>query len=175
MDVNNSLSVPFARSYWVIPGRFLAGFYPGSSDELVVQRNMAALNQHGVDVCIDLTATDELLPYETAWLKEAQEFGRTVSYLRRTIPDFSVPTRVFMRTLLDEIDAQLNAGRCIYVHCWGGIGRTGTVVGCYLVRHGLSGEQALAEISRLRANGSKMLRPSPETDEQYTMVLTWQG
>src|SRR3712207_6971239 len=38
-----------------------------------------------------------------------------------------------------------------YVHCWGGIGRTGTVVGCYLVEHGMDGEQAIAAIAEWRA------------------------
>ena len=35
----------------------------------------------------------------------------------------------------------------VYVHCWGGIGRTGTVVGCWLVRHGMTGDEALAEFA----------------------------
>ena len=31
----------------------------------------------------------------------------------------------------------------MYLHCWGGVGRTGTVVGCWLVRHGRTGDEAL--------------------------------
>lgn len=32
--------------------------------------------------------------------------------------------------ILDAIDARLEAGKSVYVHCWGGIGRTDTVAGC---------------------------------------------
>ncbi|WP_374108489.1 hypothetical protein [Nostoc sp. XA010] len=39
-----------------------------------------------------------------------------------------------MRSLpLPPIDRALNGQEKVYVHCWGGIGRTGIVVGCYLV------------------------------------------
>ncbi len=36
------------------------------------------------------------------------------------------------------------------MHCWGGVGRTGTVVGCWLVRHGLDDGDAIARIATLR-------------------------
>ena len=38
-------------------------------------------------------------------------------------------------------------GKNVYVYCWGGIGRTSTAVGCWLVRHGMTGDEALAEIA----------------------------
>ena len=55
-----------------------------------------------------------------------------------------------MRAILDLIESAIDAGAPVYVHCWGGIGRTGTVVCCWLVERGLSGEQALVEIALLR-------------------------
>jgi protein-tyrosine phosphatase len=61
----------------------------------------------------------------------------------------------------------------VYVHCFGGIGRTGTVVGCYLVRHGADAETALAEIARRRQGTPDGYRRSPETNEQRQFVLTW--
>ena len=66
------------------------------------------------------------------------------------IHDVSTPTQAQMARILDAIDAALAVGHAVYLHCYGGIGRTGTVVGCYLVRHGMDGEEALAEIARLR-------------------------
>jgi protein tyrosine phosphatase len=59
------------------------------------------------------------------------------------------------------------------VHCWGGVGRTGTVVGCWLVRHGLAGGDALARVEALRATTPKANRPSPETDTQRDLVRGW--
>ena len=53
------------------------------------------------------------------------------------------------------------------------MGRTGTTIGCYLVRHGLSGEEALNKIDELRNNVAGNFRDSPETEEQKTFVLNW--
>ena len=74
---------------------------------------------------------------------------------------------------LDTIDAALAAGGTVYVHCYAGIGRTGTVVGCYLARHGMRGEEALAEIARLRADISDGWITSPETAAQRDRVREW--
>jgi protein-tyrosine phosphatase len=60
------------------------------------------------------------------------------------------------------------------VHCWGGKGRTGTVVGCWLVRHGkATGDQALAMIQELRKNDPTRYEPSPENETQRQMVREW--
>ena len=64
------------------------------------------------------------------------------------------------------------------MHCWGGIGRTGTVVGCHLVRSGLTGDDALAAVARgfLGMSKSRLLKylgGSPETRAQREMVRTW--
>ena len=74
---------------------------------------------------------------------------------------------------MDTVDAALNAGHLVYVHCWRGHGRTGTAVGCYLVRHGLTGEQALAEVKRLHATMADHAIPSPERPEQLALVRNW--
>ena len=39
--------------------------------------------------------------------------------------------------------ARAGAGRRVYVHCRAGIGRTGTVIGCYLAEQGLDGPAAV--------------------------------
>jgi len=69
------------------------------------------------------------------------------------------------------VDAAIQRGGAVYIHCWGGVGRTGMVVGCHLARHGLSGEQALERIVELR---SGLANQSPETDAQCALVLGWQ-
>ena len=61
----------------------------------------------------------------------------------------------------------------VYLHCHGGIGRTGTVVGCYLVRHGTPPDEAIEAIGRLRADTDTADRPSPESEEQCELVETW--
>jgi protein-tyrosine phosphatase len=86
--------------------------------------------------------------------------------LTEEIPDLGCPSRETMSRILDGIDELLADGEVVYVHCLAGIGRTGTVVGCYLVRHGMSGEDALAAVTRLRG-------APPETREQLQLVLDW--
>ena len=89
------------------------------------------------------------------------------------IPDLSTPQPAEVTRILDTIDAAIAAGRRVYVHCWGGIGRTGTIVGCYLVRHGLTGDQALAEIARRRQGTPDDDRVAPETHDQRERVRNW--
>ena len=43
-------SVPFSGCYWVLPGRFLAGKYPGSADEAIQERRLTSLARSGIDV-----------------------------------------------------------------------------------------------------------------------------
>ena len=79
-----------------------------------------------------------------------------------------------MRGILDAIAEGLKGGG-VYVHCWGGIGRTGTVVGCHLVRSGMTGDEALAEVAEPFTSMAKYSprRRSPETLEQEDYVRSW--
>jgi protein-tyrosine phosphatase len=79
-----------------------------------------------------------------------------------------------MRAILDAIDAATSDGHVVYFHCWGGHGRTGTVAGCYMVRHGSTPQDALDAIKRLREGSLTAHRASPERGAQTEMVLNWQ-
>ena len=79
-----------------------------------------------------------------------------------------------MKSILDEIDATIASGGKVYVHCWGGRGRTGTVVGCWLIRHNVAVPgRAVQEIQRLRAGTPDAHLQSPETREQVAFVQGW--
>ncbi len=84
-----------------------------------------------------------------------------------------MPSLRTMMEILDTIDESIANGRPVYVHCLGGRGRTGMVVGCYLVRHGLDGRSALKRIEALRRLGRTEALPSPETRSQRELVLNW--
>jgi protein-tyrosine phosphatase len=130
----------------------------------------------GVRVFIDLTQAYEFSSYEKVVLEEATtlNLSQPVNYYRQAIKDRSVTTPMQMQQILDIIDAANRSEQAVYVHCMAGVGRIGTVVGCYLVRHGLMGIEALAEINRLRANlPMAALLSSPSTEEQRQMVLDW--
>ena len=164
-----------ANSYWVLPGRFLAGRYPCSVDEDEACGRLRWLLEQGIDFLIDLTEAGEagLVPYTALLSKEAAGVGREVSHTRLSIPDMCTPSPRQMRRILDKLDEALQLGRTVYLHCYGGIGRTGTVVGCYLVRHGMSGPQAIAQIAQWRSLTPDGWKPSPETRPQTDLVLRW--
>lgn len=163
------------NAYWVPPAQLLAGPYPCAADLDAANQQVAALLRAGVDFILDLTEPGEynLRAYAPLLNAQAAAAGLHVARHSHPIPDLGVPSPVQMRHILDRIDGALHAGRTVYVHCFGGIGRTGTVVGCYLVRQGMSGEEALKTITRLRRDLPKSDRPSPETRAQRALVRTW--
>ncbi len=160
---------PIEHCYWVVPGKFLAGEYPRNLDPHSSAEKIQALLASGVTAFIDLTREDDrLLPY-SSMLKGA-------AYHNFPIGDVSIPDSPEVTVaILDAIDEHLREDRVIYLHCWGGIGRTGTIVGCWLVRHGRGGGAALAHLGELFSHCPKAAyRRSPETQEQENYVLTWQ-
>ncbi len=173
--MENNLFKPIPDSYWVKPGQLLAGEYPRAKDEAESRLKLRRFLEAGITMFIDLTEPGEsgLEPYTALLQTEAAALGRPVEHRRFAIPDFSVPSPAAMAQILDAIDTALEAGHIVYLHCWGGIGRTGTVVGCYLVRHGWSGEAALAHIARLRRGTPDGARLSPETEFQRQMIRSW--
>ena len=79
-----------------------------------------------------------------------------------------------MTAILNTIDEAIQNGKGVYVHCWGGVGRTGIVVGCYLVRHGLAPQQALERLQTLfKTRPQNYYTTSPETSEQFEFVRSW--
>lgn len=166
---------PIDESYWVKEGLFLAGEYPGSLFEHGMRKKLSALLEAGIQTFIDLT-DDGLKPYEQLLTRLATTSGRKPVYYRMPIEDVSVPVSPgYLKSILDTIDESLAAGRPVYVHCRGGVGRTGLVVGCWLVRHGRSGEEALSFIAEhwKTVPKSRRLPNSPETFEQRRWVLNW--
>lgn len=172
-ESNFQAQLPFPDSYWVIPGRLLAGEYPGAVEEYIARKKLVSLLHCGVNAVLNLTEEEEMVDY-SAWLKEeAADFGLEVEVKRMPIRDFSTPSVIEMMAILNQIDAWLNAGKTVFVHCYGGIGRTGMVVGCFLVRKGMPPHQALRRIAELRRGTPDGWRRSPETDQQVDFVLYW--
>lgn len=174
LHANTPKARPNANTYWVNE-HLLAGEYPGHWDDREAQSRLAGYLAAGITFFIDLTQAGELKPYED-FLAIASGDGPAITYRRRSIRDADIPrSRHQMAHILDTIDQAIAEGHSVYVHCWGGIGRTGTVVGCYLVRHGLSGDEALARLQRLWQTVEKSSHQpsSPETQAQAAFVRAW--
>jgi Dual specificity phosphatase, catalytic domain len=164
-------SPPLPNSYWVTPGKLLGGEYPGGESGDDTLERLRALMDAGVDCFINLTRPGELPAYSTL-------LPAGIWYFHLPILDHGLPVdRDYMRQIQTAIRGALQAGRCVYVHCRMGIGRTGTVLGCHLVEQGRSGTAALEELNRAwqRCERARRWPSIPETREQSQFVATWAG
>ena len=143
------------------PGRLIAGRHPCAWIPENAGAEVHDLLSSGVTLFLDLTHDGELEAY-------AHLVPPPARHVRMAIRDFSVPKRDRLVETLDTIDDELRTGGVVYVHCWAGCGRTGVVVGAWLVRHGLPPNDALARIAEARGLGC------PQTLEQRMVVLGWQ-
>lgn len=165
---------PIPDSYWLEKGKVLAGEYPGAETEDEARKKLKAFLKAGITYFIDLTEEHEPLePYAHLIHSEAGKTGKEVVHRRMPIRDVSVPSIEFMDEIREAISDAVEEGHTVYIHCWGGVGRTGTVAGCYLVEQGMSGDDAIDHLARLRAGTPKARRKSPETSEQEEMIRNW--
>jgi hypothetical protein len=164
------------HAWWVEPGRLLAGEYPGSLSVPKARAKLRILLDAGVDSFVDLTEKDELDPYATNLLEEeALKAGRPVpSHRRFGIRDVSVlRDDAGYDEIVDHIRNELDAGKRVYVHCWGGKGRTGTVIGCWLINNdGLDYESTVHRMRNLRQGTRKVddYPRIPDTPEQHDVL-----
>jgi hypothetical protein len=145
----------------------MAGEYPGDKDDSKAKEKLRRTVEAGVTSFLDLTEAGEygLKPY-ASFLPAASPSGKEIEYRRLPIRDTTVPEKWEMKQILDEIRNSLAQGHIVYMHCWGGVGRTGTVIGCWLRRSGLTGEQALNQVAQCwRAMSEEKLLRHPESPE----------
>jgi ADP-ribosylglycohydrolase/protein-tyrosine phosphatase len=160
---------PLPNSYWVIPGKLLAGEYPAARTAAETRKRLEMLLGAGIDCFIDLTAPEERVAYR-------EILPQGVHYVRKPIRDHGLPEDpAYMAEILTTIEHALAANRRVYLHCRAGIGRTGMVVACLLIERGLAAEDALNEANRLwqRCARAREWPSIPETDEQAGYVRGW--
>ncbi len=169
----------FSRAWWIEPGRLLGGCYPGEPEPLAAGPKLTALLDAGVVRVLNLVEPDErpfgkpFVSYEPLLAAMAAERGAKVEVHRFPIPDLGLPEPGRMEAILAAIRAEPGV---VFVHCWGGHGRTGTVAGCWLRERGLSAAAAFTAIAAARAHDAHLRgRESPETGEQRRFVELWGG
>ncbi len=131
----------------------------------------------GVTSFVNLTEEDEgLEPYAGLLSEIAERRSLRVTHRRFPVRDLGVPSEPQMREILTTVRRALDADEVVYVHCWGGVGRTGTLVGCLLMDDSCcQAEDVLERIAVLREATERGHRASPETPEQRRFVLGWKG
>lgn len=164
--------------YPVEEGRLFAGEYPGSLNPDVACDRLQHLIDRGIRTFVDLTTPDDdLEPYAGLLRQLADESGLPLRRIAMPIADMGVPdSPATMRAILDAVGEAISEAPAVYIHCWGGIGRTGTVVGCWLRESGLRPELALEQVQHLYAAHMPKVSvnpESPQTPAQKRYVRSW--
>jgi len=160
---------PLPNSYWVIPGRLLAGEYPIGEDYSDARARLAQFREAGINHFIDLTEAGELPAYRHL-------LAVHTVYQGSPIPDTGLPKSTAQTaSLLADIRAALDSKRRIYLHCRAGIGRTGLIVGCYLADESGDGKAAVKELNRLWLQSARAQSwpKVPQTEEQAEYIRSW--
>lgn len=170
-------SRPHENCYWIAPRLLMAGEYPAAPAADAARQKLVAIASAGIRHFIDLTQVRDPVPsYKSLLPGVAAATHTQLGYDRFAIPDLGIPDSPDLtNTILDRIDELIAHGTAPYVHCWGGVGRTGTIIGCWLVRHGKSGDEALQTIASHWTSIAKRHRHprSPETEGQMFYVRQW--
>ena len=94
------MDTPITDSYWVLPGRLLAGQYPGSRDEAGARLRLSSFLSAGITAFIDLTEQGELRPYAGFLPTVNGTSAKSITYSRVPIRDLGVPTESEMAAII---------------------------------------------------------------------------
>lgn len=148
-----------------ITGRIGMGRAPGyGSDRL---EDFRSIKEQGISKIYCLQEEDELqyLTNGEDDFAKSREYLSSIGidFIKSPIGDFCIPTVEQANELTGMILNDVRSGKDILIHCMGGLGRTGTVAGCTLVRFGIDPEIAIMTV--------RIVRPGTlETDQQVEFV-----
>ena len=172
LDINDRflafINRPLNQSYEVSGnGIIYAGEYPGDKNGEFARHKIEQMYHFGIRHFIDLTEEGELCPY-------SHLLPSDTTYTRFPIRDCGAPKSIeSVQRLLLRIEELKKMEGYVYVHCWGGVGRTGTIVACYLSQNWKEPELNHT-LEALRRNFSEMpksaYRETPETKEQIDFI-----
>ncbi len=147
--------------YWVTPqlaivprpygGKFLDG-------------EMLALHEAGVDIVVSVLQKEEAASVGLG-AEEESATRAGIDFINFEIPDRGVPVNLprFMEFLAD-LEARLEQGKRIGLHCFGCIGRSPLVLASLLIRSGIPAADAWNQIEAARGS------PVPDTLVQLEWV-----
>ena len=126
-----------------------------------VAQDLDKLRADGMDVLVCLLEKQEMADIGVAHLLDAAR-ERGIDALHFPIRDVNVPSKELANRAVAALLER--RGKKIVVHCAGGLGRSGVIVGCLLRSLGLSWEETHKRLQAARG------RECPQTDAQRDFV-----
>ncbi len=121
--------------HWLVPGKLAGCPMPGVV--FAADHDLALLRGMGVTVLVNLTENP---------MAEAVLAPHGLRSYHLGIPDRGAPPLLWAKLLLAKIEVMLREGDVVAVHCLAGLGRTGMVLAAWLVREGLTADEALRRL-----------------------------
>ena len=139
---------------WLIEGKLAGSAIPTSIDEI----------QWIIDQGVKSIVTVREEPLDDDWVKD-------VNYLHVHSNDMSVPEFDDLTYAVDFIHSRITNNEPVMVHCLAGLGRTGTLLACYLVKYQkMSADDAIQKVREERP-GSIQSYPQEEMIFQFEKSL----
>jgi len=124
---------------WVVDSALAAMPLPGRARPLA--EDIAFLKGQNIALLISLTE-ESIDPDALA--------AAGIDRLHLPVPDFTAPSIEQLNTFIATFKRARDQQRAVGVHCTAGLGRTGTFMAGYFVSEGMTADEAIAEIRRLR-------------------------
>jgi len=139
---------------WLIENKLAGSALPTSTDEVkwVIDQGIKSI----------VTVREE--PLDDDWVKD-------VNYLHIMSNDMGVPEFVDLGSAVDFVHRRITNNEPVMVHCLAGLGRTGTILACYLVKYqNMSADEAIQKVSEERP-GSIQSYPQEEIIFRFSKSL----
>lgn len=123
---------------FLIEGKLAGMARPGRSRSLV--EDIEFLKAQGIGAIVSVTEQ----PLDGGLVR-----GTGLRYLHLAVPDYEAPTIRQIEEFIEFMEA-VDSDGAVVVHCYAGQGRTGSLLACALVHHGMSAEEAIRTVRAKR-------------------------